>query len=84
MLLFFCHIINLAHKFKWQDYILDLALEKYQLIVNKGILNITPINWQIGVDLEANYLSLDNFCPAKPAPLAPSLSLGSLLCRSRK
>ena len=72
MLLFFCRVIDLARKFKWQDCILDLALEKHQLMINEGILNVTPANWRIGVDLEANYLSLDNFRSAKPASLAPS------------
>jgi hypothetical protein len=47
MVLFLRRISDLARAYRWQDCILVLALDKHQLIVDRGDLTVSAEDWLI-------------------------------------
>jgi hypothetical protein len=72
MVLFHRRICDLARAYKWQDCILQMALDHHQMVVDKGDLTVSLSDWEIGKALESSYLRPDNVLPAKTAPTTPS------------
>ena len=71
MILFHRRICDLARTYKWQDCILQLALDKHQMIIDKGDLAVSLDDWRLEPVLESSYLRPDNILPTKanvPAP----------------
>ena len=73
MVLFYRRISDLARTYKWQDYVLQLALDKHQMIIDKGDLAASLDDWRLEPALESSYLQPDNILLAKPNILAPAL-----------
>jgi hypothetical protein len=65
MVLFHRRICDLARAYKWQDCILQMALDHHQMVVDKGDLAVSLSDWEIGKALERSYLRPDNVLPAK-------------------
>ncbi|KAJ5385651.1 hypothetical protein N7509_008192 [Penicillium cosmopolitanum] len=72
MVLFYRRICDLARAYKWQECILQMALDHHQMVVDKGDLTVSLGDWGIGKALESSYLRPDNVLPAKTAPTTPS------------
>ncbi|KAJ5976604.1 hypothetical protein N7481_010311 [Penicillium waksmanii] len=72
MVLFHRRICDLARAYKWQECILQMALDHHQMVVDKGDLTVSLGDWEIGKALESSYLRPDNVLPAKTAPTTPT------------
>jgi hypothetical protein len=72
MILFQRRICDLARAYKWQDCVLQLALDKHQLIIDKGDLTVSPDDWHVEPVLESSYLRPDNVLPMKPTAPIPT------------
>ena len=68
MVLFHRRVCDLARAYKWQDCILQMALDHHQMVIDKGDLTVSLSDWEIGKALESSYLRPDNVLPAKTAP----------------
>jgi hypothetical protein len=67
MLLFLRRITDLARVYKWQDCVLQLALDKHTMVMDKGVLSANADDWLLGPALEGSYLRPDNILAAKPS-----------------
>lgn len=75
MWLFHRRICDLARSYRWQDAVLLLALDKHQLLLDKGISSLSVEDWNIEASLEGQYLRLDTLLPSKvPAATNPQSS----------
>lgn len=72
MVLFHRRICDLARAYKWQDCILQMALDHHQMVVDKSDLAVSLSDWEIGKALESSYLRPDNVLPAKTTPPIPT------------
>ena len=70
MILFQRRIADLARAYRWQDCVLLLALDKHQLVIDRGDLSVVPEDWNIDPSLAGSYLRPDLLIPSKP--YAPS------------
>ncbi len=73
MWLFHRRICDLARSYKWQDTVLLLALDKHQLLLDKGVSTASVEDWNIDASLEGQYLRLDTLLPSKASPAASPL-----------
>ena len=73
MVLFHRRICDLARVYKWQDGVLLLALDKHQLLLDKGISTASVEDWNIDTSLEGQYLRLDTLLPSKASPAVSPL-----------
>ena len=73
MVLFHRRICDLARVYKWQDGVLLLALDKHQLLLDKGISTASVEDWNIDTSLEGQYLRLDTLLPSNASPAVSPL-----------
>jgi hypothetical protein len=77
MVLFLRRIMDLARSYRWQDCVLVLALDKHQLIIDRGDLTISAEDWFIEPSLSASYLRLDLVLSKAPSTTVSSSSSSS-------
>jgi hypothetical protein len=79
MVLFLRYVCDISKIYHWQDAVLPLALNKHQMLIDRGILTIPPEDWAVEPSVANAYLRPDMLLLSKPAstPAPPSSSKSS-------